>query len=90
MEQHGVCFPAWPVLNGPGSQGRKCEGLKSPSEEQKEAEEMSEKQFEDFMRDSIIKAYKSVMGAEKWESLTNAEKDQVLHIMLNDFARRVL
>lgn len=51
---------------------------------------MTGKQFEDFMRDSMIQAYKSVMGAAKWDSLTNAERDQVLHIMLNDFARRVL
>lgn len=45
------------------------------------------KQFENMMRDAIIEAYVSVMGFEKWNSLTNEEKDQVLHIMLNDFAK---
>ena len=42
---------------------------------------------EKLFRDSIIKAYVSVMGAEKWDSLTNVEKDMVLHIMVRDMAK---
>ena len=42
---------------------------------------------EKFFRDSIIKAYVSVMGAEKLDNLTNAEKDMVLHIMVRDMAK---
>ena len=42
---------------------------------------------EKLFRDSIIKAYVSVMGAEKWDNLTNAEKDMVLHIMVRDIAK---
>lgn len=42
---------------------------------------------EKLFRDSIIKAYVSVMGVEKWDNLTNAEKDMVLHIMVRDMAK---
>lgn len=42
---------------------------------------------EKLFLDSIIKAYVSVMGVEKWDSLTNAEKDMVLHIMIRDMAK---
>lgn len=42
---------------------------------------------EKLFRDSIIKAYVSVMGVEKWGNLTNAEKDMVLHIMVRDMAK---
>ena len=42
---------------------------------------------EKLFRDSIVKAYVSVMGAEKWDSLTNVEKDMVLHIMVRDMAK---
>lgn len=51
---------------------------------------MTDRQFENIMKESIIKAYKSVYGAAKWEALSPAEKDTVLHVMLNDFAKRVL
>ena len=45
------------------------------------------KNFEQIVKDAIIKSYVSVMGKEKWNSLTNDEKDMVLHIALNDLAR---
>lgn len=45
--------------------------------------------FEQFMKDAIVEAYVSVMGIDKWESLTNEEKNNVLHIVLNDFAKAI-
>lgn len=42
---------------------------------------------ERFFADAIVKAYIEVMGAEKWNSLTNKEKDMVLHIVINDMAK---
>lgn len=47
------------------------------------------KRFEDTMRDAIIEAYISVMGAGKWNSLTNGEKDMALHLVENDFGKRI-
>lgn len=41
------------------------------------------------MRDAIIEAYISVMGAGKWNSLTNGEKDMALHLVENDFGKRI-
>lgn len=46
--------------------------------------------FEEIMKDSIISAYIEVMGEVKWNSLTNEEKNNVLHLVLNDFAGMVL
>ena len=45
--------------------------------------------FEQFMKDAIIESYVSVMGLDKWESLTDNEKNAVLHIVLNDFAKAI-
>lgn len=45
--------------------------------------------FEQFMKDAIIKSYVSVMGLDKWESLTDNEKNAVLHIVLNDSAKAI-
>lgn len=45
---------------------------------------------EKIMRDAIIKAYITVYGIEKWNSLTDDQKDSVLHIVLNDFAKLIL
>lgn len=42
---------------------------------------------EKIFRDAIVKAYIGVMGVEKWDSLTDSEKDMVLHIIVNDMAR---
>lgn len=47
------------------------------------------KNFEETMRNAIINSYIKVYGVEKWKGLTNEEKDMVLHIMLNDFAKAV-
>lgn len=46
--------------------------------------------FEEIMKESIIKAYIEVMGEVKWNSLTNEEKDNVLHLVLNDFAKAIM
>jgi hypothetical protein len=50
---------------------------------------MKMKNFEETMRNSIVNAYIKVYGIEKWNGLTNEEKDMVLHIVINDFARYV-
>lgn len=47
------------------------------------------KNFEETMRNAIINSYIKVYCVEKWNGLTNEEKDMVLHIMLNDFAKAV-
>lgn len=46
--------------------------------------------FENTLKDSIITAYITVYGEEKWNALSNEEKDIVLHIVLNDFAKVIL
>lgn len=51
---------------------------------------MTNKQFEEFMKTAIIESYIKVMGAEKWNGLTETEKDSLLHIMLNGFAKPIL
>ena len=51
---------------------------------------MTNKQFEETMKDAIIKSYMSVMGEAKWNSLTNTEKDSLLHIMISGFAKPIL
>ena len=63
--------------------GRLYRGTWKPNNERGRKMTNTEKLF----RDSIIKAYVSVMGAEKWDNLTNAEKDMVLHIMVRDMAK---
>lgn len=47
------------------------------------------KNFEEIMKNAIVKSYINVYGAEKWDGLSNEEKDMVLHIVLNDFAKAV-
>ncbi len=51
---------------------------------------MTNRQFEETMKDAIIKSYVSVMGEAKWNSLTNTEKDSLMHIMINGFAKPIL
>ena len=48
---------------------------------------MKKAEFENMMRDSIVNAYIKVMGVEKWNGLTNEEKDAVLHLVLVGFAK---
>lgn len=51
---------------------------------------MTNKQFENRFKDMIIEAYVKVMGEEKWESLTNEEKDALLHIMVKGVVKPLL
>lgn len=51
---------------------------------------MTNREFEELMKRSIIDSYIKVMGVEKWNSLTNEEKNSLLHIMVNGFARPIL
>ena len=51
---------------------------------------MTNRQFEETMKTAIIESYVSVMGEAKWNSLTNAEKDALLHIMVTGFAKPIL
>lgn len=51
---------------------------------------MTNRQFEETMKAAIIKSYVSVMGEEKWNSLTNTEKDNLLHIMVKGFVKPIL
>ena len=46
--------------------------------------------FEEMMKDAIVESYIKVMGIKKWDSLTNEDKDNLLHIMVNGFARPIL
>lgn len=46
---------------------------------------MTNKEF-DKMIDMIRDAYISVMGIEKWESLTDREKHDVIMIIAKDFS----
>lgn len=48
------------------------------------------KQFEEMIRESIIEAYIATYGEDKWNGLTDQQKDEVLHIVLNDFAKAIL
>lgn len=45
---------------------------------------------ENWWKEEIIKAYISVMGIEKYNSLTETEKDELLHIVINDVAAAIL
>ena len=51
---------------------------------------MTNKQFEELMKNAIVESYIKVMGIEKWNSLTNNEKDSLLHIMVKGFAEPIL
>lgn len=44
---------------------------------------------EEMMAKAIREAYIEVYGVEKWNGLKNNEKDAVLHIVLNGFAKFV-
>lgn len=48
---------------------------------------MTNAQFEQFFKESIIKAYIQVMGAEKWASATDEEKNYVLHAMVQTMGK---
>jgi len=41
---------------------------------------------EERIVEMMIEAYIKVYGAEKWNSMTKNQKDEVLHIILNDMA----
>lgn len=56
----------------------------------KEDIKMTNKDFESLMKKSIIESYIKVMGVEKWNSLTNEQKDSLLHIMVKGFAEPIL
>lgn len=42
---------------------------------------MTDRQFEDKVKELMISTYIKVMGEAKWKSLTNEEKSALLHIM---------
>lgn len=47
------------------------------------------KQFEETIKNAIVTSYIKVMGVEKWNGLTDDEKNMVLHLVLNGFAKSV-
>lgn len=51
---------------------------------------MKNNDFEEMMKNAIVESYIKVMGVEKWNSLTNEDKDNLLHIMVNGFAKPIL
>lgn len=51
---------------------------------------MTQKEFENMLKDEIVKAYIGTYGVANWNSLSNEEKDMVLHIVVNDLAKAVL
>lgn len=51
---------------------------------------MTNNEFENVMKNAIVESYIKVMGTEKWNSLTNEDKDNLLHIMINGFAKPIL
>lgn len=51
---------------------------------------MTDRQFEETMKDAMISSYIKVMGSEKWNSLTNDEKNSLLHIMVKGFVEPML
>lgn len=51
---------------------------------------MTNNDFEEMMKNAIVECYIKVMGVEKWNSLTNEDKDNLLHIMVNGFAKPIL
>lgn len=51
---------------------------------------MKYSEFENLLKDKIIEAYVTVYGEEKWNGLTNKEKDEVLHIAVESLAKRYL
>lgn len=48
------------------------------------------KNFEEMMANAIKEAYITTYGSAKWEALTDEEKNMVLHLVLNDFAKAIL
>lgn len=44
--------------------------------------------FELRLKEMMIESYILVYGEEKWNSLTNDEKDMVLHLLLKDLCKR--
>ncbi len=51
---------------------------------------MTNNEFENVMKNAIVESYIKVMGIEKWNSLTDEDKDNLLHIMINGFAKPIL
>lgn len=51
---------------------------------------MSNKAFEEKMKDTMVSTYIKVMGVEKWNSLTNEEKNSLLHIMTQAVVKPLL
>ena len=39
------------------------------------------------MIDSAVKAYQQIYGENKWNSLTEAEKNEVVHTIVMDFCK---
>lgn len=44
---------------------------------------------EKIFANAVRQAYIEVYGVEKWNSLTDAQVKEVLHICLNDFAKLI-
>ena len=40
--------------------------------------------FEELLKDMMVESYIKVYGEEKWNNLTNEQKDMVLHLLLKD------
>ena len=51
---------------------------------------MTDRQFQEMMHEAIIESYIKVMGIEKWNSLTNEDKDNLIHIMVKGLAEPIL
>lgn len=64
--------------------------MKISIENQEGRTDMTDIQFEETMKDAMISSYIKVMGSEKWNSLTNDEKNSLLHIMVKGFVEPML
>ena len=51
---------------------------------------MTDEKFLEMMIDSAVKAYIQVLGENKWLSLSEDEKSQVVHTVVMDFCRLCL
>lgn len=47
-------------------------------------------EFEEMMKEAITESYIKVMGIEKYNSLTDQDKDNLLHIMVNGFVKPIV
>lgn len=48
---------------------------------------MKYEEFENLLKETIISSYIKVMGIKKWDSLTDEQKNEVLHACLIGFAK---